>query len=296
MAYELKELIVIGISSSALFDLKDENKIYDKKGLQAYIDYQIKHENKVLKPGTGFKLIKALLRINELMKTRKIEVILMSKNPSEASLRIFNSIDYYGLDIKRAIFTSGYSLTPYFRALKIDLFLSSNRKDVLSAMNADIASALVFDFNNHRDQEINEIRIAFDGDAVLFSNDSELIYQEKGLEAFSNHEKENRLVLLKEGPFASFIKMIHKLQIECKMINYPIFTSLVTSRSYPAHERVLRTLRSWDISIDEVFFLGGIEKSEILKAKATNNSTDEPKIVIINPISSIRAANTSATL
>ncbi len=267
MAYTLDGLIVIGISSTALFDLSEEIKVYNKRGMKAYIDYQIKHENDVLKPGTGFRLIKALLKINDLLEEdRRIEVILMTKNPSEVCLRLFNSIDYYHLDINRAVFTNGHAIEPYFKALKMDLFLSKHQQDVQHALNHDIASAFVYDFQNEDFEDMNEIRIAFDGDAVIFSDESEKIYQDGGLEAFSRHEYENRYNPLKEGPFTQFIKTIGELQIECQKLKYPIYTALVTSRSHPSIERVARTLRLWNIKIDEVFYLGGLEKTEILKA------------------------------
>lgn len=268
MAVSLEDCLVIGISSRALFDLDDENYIYETKGLQAYSEYQLAHEQEILKPGSGFALVKALLKLNEISKKRRVEVLIMSRNSADTSLRIFSSIAHYGLDITRAVLSGGGGLTGYLDAFGVDLFLSANEEDVRAALVAGFAAGRIY--TNAIEgydplQDIEQIRIAFDGDAVLFSDASEQIYQKDGLEAFAEHERACARQVLPEGPFAHFLKTIAALQKEFEG-HAPIRTALVTARNAPAHERVIRTLRAWDVRIDEAFFLGGITKREVLKA------------------------------
>ena len=265
----LDDKLVVGVSSRALFDLEEENEMFEKQGLAAYSEYQLAHETDILKPGTAFPLIKALHNLNCKDK-RLIEVIVMSKNSADTSLRIFNSIKHYGLDITRAALVSGKSIAPYLTAFKTDLFLSADENDVQDAINANIAAGIIcspLTSNIDPTQEIKQIKIAFDGDAVIFSDESERIYKEKGLSAFEEHEKENAKKPLPEGPFAKLLKTISLVQNQFENEKeIPIKTALVTARCAPAHERVIRTLRAWNVRIDEAFFLGGVKKSEILKA------------------------------
>lgn len=267
LPFDLNKYLVIGISSRALFDLSLENKIYEEKGLKEYSKYQIEHENDILKQGAGFNLIKGFLHINEIVSTkRKSEVIILSRNNADTSLRIFNSIEKYNLDISRAALTSGESLTPYLNAFDVDLFLSADKEDVQEAINAGFAAGLIYENYTYAEDDLDQIRIAFDGDAVLFSDESEKIYQEKGLEAFLEHEKENAKKPLPEGPFAKLLKSLSFIQKQFDGEKSPIRTALVTSRNMPAHERVIRTLREWGIRIDEAFFLGGAPKGKVLDA------------------------------
>lgn len=267
MPYDLSKYLVIGVSSRALFDLSYENDIYEKEGLDAYSKYQIEHEDDILKPGTGFPLIQALLKLNEKIPLkRKSEVIITSRNSADTSLRIFNSIEHYGLDIQRAALTGGAPLAPYLNAFKVALFLSASEEDVQEAINNNIPAGLIYSYPEDYHVDIEQIRIAFDGDAVLFSEESELIYREKGLEEFLKHEKQNARKALPEGPFAKLLKTLSYIQNEADFNKPPIRTALVTARNSPAHERVIRTLREWNVRIDEAFFLGGVSKSEILKA------------------------------
>ncbi|WP_110953727.1 5'-nucleotidase [Anaerosinus massiliensis] len=286
MALDLSNTLVIGISSRALFDLEEENEIYEGQGLEAYSAYQIEHENDVLKPGAGFPLIKALHKLNALVEGRRLtEIIIMSRNSADTSLRIFNSIEHYGLDISRAALVGGNSIAPYLDAFKTDLFLSANEEDVQKAINANIAAGLICtqkDMQFDETDAIKQIKIAFDGDAVLFSDESERIYKSQGLPAFAEHEKVNAQNPLPEGPFAKLVKTISYLQANFDPKDAPIRTALVTARNAPApaHERVIRTLRAWNIRIDEVFFLGGIEKGEVLKAFGANIFFDDQPIHI----------------
>lgn len=277
MAVSLENCLVIGISSRALFDLDDENHIYETQGLKAYAKYQLAHEDEILKPGSGFALVKALLKLNELSNQRRVEVLIMSRNSADTSLRIFSSLQHYGLDITRAVLSGGAPLTNYLEAFGVDLFLSANEEDVVDALQAGFAAGRIY--TNTIEgydpfEEIDQIRIAFDGDAVLFSDASEQIYQSEGLEAFTKHEQEAALKLLPEGPFAAFLKTISSLQEEFKG-QAPIRTALVTARNAPAHERVIRTLRAWNVRIDEAIFLGGIAKTNVLKAFAPHIFFDD---------------------
>ncbi len=277
MALSLDDKLVIGVSSRALFDLEEENRIFEEQGLDAYSKYQTEHENDILKPGTAFPLVKALQKLNADGRYLT-EIIIMSKNSSDTSLRIFNSIEHYGLDISRAALVGGASISPYLGAFKTDLFLSANESDVQEAINANIASGIICDHSNlpiNPDDEIPQIRIAFDGDAVIFSDESERIFQSEGLTAFEEHEKMNAQNPLPEGPFAKLLKTLSLIQKQFPKDESPIRTALVTARNAPAHERVIRTLRAWDVRIDEVFFLGGVKKSEVLKAFNANIFFDD---------------------
>ena len=286
MALDLNNKLVVGISSRALFDLEEENKIFVEQGLDAYEEYQVAHENDVLKPGTAFPLVKALHNLN-CEDQRLTEIIIMSKNSANTSLRVFNSIEQYKLDISRAALVGGSSIAPYLGSFKTDLFLSADEKDVQEAINANIAAGIICAHEElpiDPSQEIRQIRIAFDGDAVIFSDESEKIYQEKGLSAFADHERENAQKPLPEGPFAKLLKTISLVQKQFNGPILPVRTALVTARNAPAHERVIRTLRAWDVRIDEAFFLGGIEKSEVLKAFGANIFFDD-QVVHTEPAS-----------
>ncbi len=271
MPDNLDSYLVIGVSSRALFDLSCENEIYEKQGLAAYAEYQLEHEDDVLQPGTGFGLVKGLLRLNELTPgKRKSEVIIMSHNGADTSMRIFNSIEHYGLDITRAALGGGRPLAPYLQAFSVDLFLSLDGSDVQIAIDNGFAAGKIYEghrFDSLANEAIpKEIRIAFDGDAVLFSDESEKIFQQQGLDAFVAHERENAKRPLPEGPFAKLLKTLAFIQSEFAPDQVPIRTALVTARNTPAHERVIRTLRAWDVRIDEAFFLGGVPKDEVLRA------------------------------
>ena len=271
MAYNLENRLVIGVSSRALFDLTEENRIFEEQGVDAYCRYQTEHENDLLKPGNGFPLIRALLNINKLPgQEGRVEVIVMSHNSPDTSLRVFNAIEHYGLDITRAVLASGAPLTPYLEAFNTDLYLSADEKDVQAAIDCGIAAGIIccdtIASPKCDEEEIGQIRIAFDGDAVLFSDDSEMIFQSQGLEAFEENERRLAKDPMKAGPFAKFLKTISDLQKELPTHEAPIRTALVTARSAPSHERVIRTLRAWNVRIDEAFFLGGVTKKDVLRA------------------------------
>ena len=269
MPYDLTRPLVIGISSRALFDLEVENRIFEEQGLAVYEDYQVKHETDILQKGSAFQLVKAFLDLNRLQDDRLVEVIVMSRNSPNTSLRIFNSIEAYGLDITRAALTGGAPIAPYLHPFKTDLFLSAHRPDVEQAINSGIAAGMILTGSHcgATDCQVSQIKIAFDGDAVLFAADSERIFQKGGLQAFSDHERSNADIPMEEGPFANFLKTIAHVQSQfADRESSPIRTALVTSRSAPAHERAIKTLRGWGVRVDEAFFLGGVSKTEVLSA------------------------------
>ena len=267
MPYDLKNTLVIGISSRALFDLEAENRIFEEQGVSAYEEYQVRHEKDLLPKGSAFPLVEAFLGLNSLDENRLVEVIVMSRNSPNTSLRIFNSIDHYGLDITRAALSGGAPIAPYLKAFETDLFLSAHRADVQQAIDSGIAAGRILAGSLPDSIPTDQIRIAFDGDAVLFSADSEWIYQHRGLDAFSEHERSKADIPMEEGPFARFLKTIAHIQSRFRdRESSPIRTALVTSRSAPAHERAIKTLRQWGVRVDEAFFLGGVSKREVLSA------------------------------
>lgn len=267
MATDLSNCLVVGISSRALFDLRREDALFVTAGLDAYRAEQLKREDDILPPGTGFPLARAVLALNGPEAPRRAEVVVMSRNSTETSLRIFNSIRHYGLDITRAALSGGAPLAPYLKAFHVDLFLSGYEDDVRNALGAGVAAALLYDRPENPLETADEIRIAFDGDAILFSDESERIFQADGLEAFARHEQERAREPLGEGPFARLLRKLSGLQQAAAREGLtPIRTALVTARGGPAHERVIRTLLAWGVVIDEAFFLGGVPKTEVLAA------------------------------
>ena len=259
--------LTIGISTRALFDLDYENEIFVNEGADSYVRYMVEHEHEPLKKGPAFGLIQAFLALNDLYDEPVVEVIVMSQNSADSSLRIFNSISSYDLNITRAALTTGASIVPYLSAYNIDLYLSANEEDVARATMGGIAAATVLASPESAKDGISQIRIAFDGDCVLFNNESELIFRREGLEAFGEHELSHALVPLKRGPFANLLSVISELQGQFDdATQSPIRTAIVTARCAPAHERVIRTFRNWGVRIDEAHFLGGMDKTAVLKA------------------------------
>jgi 5'-nucleotidase len=260
--------LVVAISSRALFDLEESNRVFEEEGVEAYQRYQLARENDVLAPGIALPLVKKLLALNTLAPARpRAEVILLSRNTAETGLRIMNSIQDYGFDITRAAFTGGESTYPYVPAFDAHLFLSANGEDVRRALDAGHAAAQILPANVGQNVAwTDELRIAFDGDAVLFSDEAERVYKKDGLDAFTASEVGSAKEPLSGGPFKNFLAALHRIQSEYPADHSPIRTALVTARSAPAHERVVRTLRAWGIRIDEALFLGGLEKGPFLKA------------------------------
>ena len=261
-------LLTVAVSSSALFDLTESDSIYQHEGLEAYRRYQIQHEEQVLEPGEGFLLVKKLLSLNDQLGDSPVEVILLSRNSADTGLRVFNSIEAHKLNITRAAFCSGDSPYKYIRAFGSDLFLSTNAEDVRQALDQQVAAATLIGSTVAGNRRLfsNQLKIAFDGDSVLFSDEAERVFQESGLDAFSRSEASSAEEPLEGGPFKNFLFALHKLQQQFSNDDLPIRTALVTSRGAPAHERVIKTLRHWDIRLDESLFLGGRNKGEFLKS------------------------------
>ena len=270
--------LIVAISSRALFDLEDSHRLFEREGLEAYAEFQRAHEDELLEPGIAFPLVRKLLALNDGapvdddgVPAPRVEVILLSRNSSDTGLRIFNSIEHHGLAIRRAAFSNGAPPYPYIRPFGADLFLSTHAEDVTRALAAGVAAATILPaaarVKSAPAQPPNQLRIAFDGDAVLFGDESERISREDGLEAFSRHESERAREPLSGGPFRGFLDALQRLQSAFPPgEDAPIRTALVTARSAPAHERVIRTLREWNVRLDEALFLGGRAKGPFLEA------------------------------
>lgn len=262
----LHNKLVIAISSRALFDLSDSHAVYVEQGIEAFCDYQRQHEDDTLPPGMAFALVQKLLALNQVAQER-VEVILLSRNNADTGLRVFNSIRHYQLDITRAVFSGGQSPYRYAAALGAHLFLSAEADDVRQALECGIAAATILPSVLPRTgDEAGQLRLAFDGDAVLFSDEAERVYKQQGLQAFAASELEAAHRPLEGGPFRPFLAVLSQLQAEFDPAHSPIRTALVTARGAPAHERVIRTLRAWNIRIDEALFLGGLDKGPLLRA------------------------------
>lgn len=277
MAVNFDEKLVVAISSRALFDLDESHAVFEREGVDAYCAYQIEHENTPLQPGTAFPLVKKLLALNgNNLENPKVEVILLSRNSADTGLRVFNSIKHHNLNITRASFTRGESTHKYIPAFGADLFLSSNPEDVQQALAAGHAAATILPSTIELNTS-EQLRIAFDGDAVLFSDESERIFKQQGLKAFSANESAAANTPLMGGPFKGFLAALHAIQAEYPSEQSPIRTALITARAAPAHERVIRTLREWNIRIDEALFLGGMDKGAFLKAFGADIFFDDQK-------------------
>lgn len=260
--------LVVAISSRALFDLGASHRVFETQGVDAYCRYQIDHEEEILDPGVAFPMVKKLLALNERLGERgQVEVILLSRNSSDTGLRVFNSIRHYGLDITRAAFTGGCSPYSYVSAFGAHLFLSADPNDVRMALDAGCAAATILPLRGFsEDDEQQQLRIAFDGDAVVFSDEAEQVYREHGLEVFNATESAAAHEPLRGGPFKDFLVALHEIQNLFPADDSPLRTALITARGAPSHERIIRTLRSWGIRIDESLFLGGLDKGPFLKA------------------------------
>lgn len=259
--------LIVAITSRALFDLEDGHALWEREGIEAFRDYQRRHEDDVLAPGIAFPLVRKLLALNAgaSVEAPRVEVILLSRNSADTGLRIFNSIQHHGLAIARATFTSGAPTWPYIRPFGAQLFLSANPESVRNALAHGVAAATILPARAP-EQRHDQLRIAFDGDAVIFGDESERVSQEQGLAAFHDHEVERVGVPLSGGPFRGFLDALHHLQDAFPAGDAaPIRTALVTARSAPAHKRVILTLREWGVRLDEALFLGGRDKGPFLE-------------------------------
>jgi 5'-nucleotidase len=269
--------LIIAITSSALFDIRESNQIFTDQGKDYYRDYQIENEHVPFAKGTSFNFVMKLLELNKI--NNMVEVVLLSRNSSDTGLRVLNSIEHYNLGISRAVFTKGRSPYNYLNSFNADLFLSANSNDVKAALVSGYAAATIWP-DMYNDQSKKQLRIAFDGDAVLFSDESERIYQEHGLEKFNKNEVANADNPLSPGPFKSFFIKLAGIQAQfCNLDDndMPIRTLLITARSMPAHTRVIKTIRSWGVGVDEAIFLAGAKKGSFLKSFGADIYFDDQK-------------------
>jgi len=265
MPYSVEGKLVVAISSRALFDFEEENRVFEHDGEGAYIALQYARLDVPAREGVAFPLAKKLLAFNTPGQSR-VEVVVLSKNDPVSGLRVFRSAKQAGLNIERGVFTRGRSPYQYLEPLKANLFLSANETDVMGALEAKVPAARVYpESAQAASRHADEVRIAFDGDAVLFSDEAERVYQRDGLDAFTRHETTHALQPLPPGPFKPLLEALHRLQNE-KGSSVKVRTALVTARSAPAHERAVRTLMEWNIAVDEAMFLGGLDKGEFLKS------------------------------
>jgi 5'-nucleotidase len=267
MPYSVEGKLVVAISSRALFDFEEENRVFEQDGEGAYIELQHSRLEVPARQGVAFPLVKKLLAFNTPGQSR-VEVVVLSKNDPVSGLRVFRSAKQAGLNIERGVFTRGRTPYRYLEPLRANLFLSANESDVLSALEAKCPAARVYpESAQAASRHSDELRIAFDGDAVLFSDEAELVYQKDGLDAFTKHETTHALRPLPPGPFKPLLEALHRLQAAAGTdVPIKIRTALVTARSAPAHERAINTLMQWKVAVDELMFLGGLEKGEFLKA------------------------------
>ena len=265
MPYSVAGKLVVAISSRALFDFEDENQVFERDGEDAYIALQFARLDVPARHGVAFPLVQKLLAFNT-PGAQRVEVVILSKNDPVSGLRVFRSAARAGLALERGGFTRGRNPYRYLDSLKANLFLSANEQDVMSALDASVPAALVYpDSAQAASRHADEVRIAFDGDAVLFSDEAERVYQKDGLDAFTRHETARALQPLPPGPFKPLLEALHRLQSE-KNTSMKLRTALVTARSAPAHERAVRTLMEWNIGVDEAMFLGGLDKGAFLKS------------------------------
>lgn len=274
MPYKLEDRLVVGVASSAVFDLSESDKVFRTKGEEEYRSYQEQHVNDPLPEGISFSFIKRLLSLNDLSESPSdplIEVVLLSRNDPDTGLRVMNSIKHHGLAITRAIFQQGKSPYAYIDALSISLFLSGNKNDVLEAIKLGFPAGFVMDSKKIDDPADDTLRIAFDFDGVLADDKSEIVMQNSDLAQFHKHETTNVMEPLGGGPLKNFLLRISKLQKaeELKKKSDPSYSnrlrvSIVTARNAPSHERAINTLKSWGVMANDAFFLGGIDKGLVL--------------------------------
>ncbi|MDP3616835.1 MAG: 5'-nucleotidase [Rhodoferax sp.] len=268
MSTSLDGKLVVAISSRALFDFEQENEVFELSDDRAYMALQLQRLDTPAKPGVAFSLVKKLLAFNQTPAdplAQPVEVVILSRNDPVSGMRVFRSAQHYGLPIQRGSFTRGQSPWRYLKPLHANLFLSTHLSDVRAALGAGVPAAQVYPQSAHAgDAYPFEVRIAFDGDAVLFSDEAERVYQAQGLSAFQQHEKDKAQQPLLAGPFKPLLAALQRLQ-KAGTPSMRIRTALVTARSAPAHERAIRTLMDWNIEVDEAMFLGGLPKGEFLR-------------------------------
>ena len=265
MPASLDNLLVVALSSRALFNFEEENRVFEEQNDRAYMQLQLDRLEQAAQPGVAFPLVKKLLAFNADGKQR-VEVVILSRNDPVSGLRVFRSAEERGLKVERGVFTRGRSPYKFLTPLGAHLFLSANADDVRKALQANFPAAQVFAHSHiDTDRHADELRIAFDGDAVLFSDEAERVYQTGGLEAFVTHETSKAALPLSDGPFKPLLAALHQLQQQGDASGMRLRIALVTARSAPAHERAINTLMKWNLAVDEAMFLGGLEKGPFLR-------------------------------
>lgn len=281
MQHEWTNKLVVGITSTALFDLREAQEVFDKNkdNKEIYYRYTLKHENEILQPGTGFHFVKALLAINKDRQEpdRLVEVVLISRNDADTGFRVFQSIKHHQLDIRCGAFTGGGDQYPFLESFACDLFLSTNLVEVRSAHTLGIPAALLYGLPGKIDPGTDEVRIAFDGDCVLFSEETQKVFDDKKLPGALDHERKYENKLLEPGPFKPFLDAVSRIQKMFRPDNCPIRTSLVTARGLEMSKRPTMTLREWGIHLDRTFYLAGMKKWHVLSVLKPHIFFDDSK-------------------
>lgn len=282
-------MLTVAVSSRSLFHMEDGNEIFMTQGQQAFNDYMRESENKPLRPGPAFSLVRKLLALNKLIPdvSQGVEVVLLSRNSPDAGMRVMNSIQHHGLNIERAVFSQGADRFRYAKALGAHLFLSTTHLDVQNAIAHGIAAATLLPSEREMEEGDGMVRIALDGDAVIFSAEADEFYQKHGLVGFRESETANARIPLGAGPFKKFVMALQELQRCFPVGKCPVNIALVTARGLPAHERVIHTLRHWGVSVDEAFFAAGLPKGPLLEAYGADMFFDDTQ----KNIASARSCN-----
>jgi 5'-nucleotidase len=284
MSLDLSEILVIGVSTRALFNLENENEVYTNQGIESFRKFQLENEEELLEPGAAFYLVQSLLELNKIAAKKIVEVVVMSRNSPETGVRVLNSIQKHNLDITRVALTGGEPLAPYIDAYDVDLFLSKDSKDVQTVIDSKkCAAAVLYAPPTVFNPKDTRVKIAFDADAVLFSDESEFRYKTEGMQAFHDYEKEHVNDPLAEGPFAKLLIKLSKIQeyIPTRIEYSPLRLAIVTARNAPSHIRVIKTLRKWNVYVDEVYFLGGLAKDKVLEAFGAHIFFDDQDVHLI---------------
>ena len=296
MSLNLSDTLVIGISATALFDLKEADKVFREKfsqdkdtAITEYRKYMLERENDPLEDGTGMPLVKALLELNKYQPQNEaplIEVVVMSRNSPETGIRVLQNIRNNKLKISRHAFTGGESVVNYLEAFNVDLFLTTTIKDAQKVIDSKTCATAVLKNppKSHIKIPDGQVRIAFDGDAVLFDESSEIVYKSEGLESFNKSEDQQQNEPMQEGPYAALLKKLAKLQerLPFSIEFSPVRISIVTARNAPAEMRVIKTLRHWGVYVDEIFFLGGMDKTQVLEAFHPHIFFDDQELHVEN--------------
>ena len=283
--YPIEKKLVVGISSTALFNLEMEDEIFRTQGIEKFKKYEYEHKNDIIPKGLAFPFIKRFLNINNVFDEQKpVEVVLLSKNSADSGIRVYNSIKHYGLNITRAAFTAGKSPSDYIPAFNVSLFLSTNKDDVDDAIIKNYPAGVLLKSKIKDDENDNELRVAFDFDGVLVDDSSERVNVEKGIELFQEHEEKLKDEPINSGLMKDFFTKLSGFQkLENKKMEKDpkytkiLHTAIITARNAPAHERAINTLKSWDVEVDGMFFLGGIEKKRILSILRPHLFIDDQK-------------------